>query len=840
MGTEIQSKMYLPGYYTIPTLTSNVGHGGWSLLHQNKTLKNGQHHDILSTRLVVDGFHECSKEQVKQMILKHESMFKHQLNELHRLYKRQKDLMDEIKSKEVLKHQKAAAASQLPLFSSGFPLVGSDYHKPSMSTTGISSQSYCISIANTQPTSCGPNQSGVKKLHRRLFNLELPADEYISDGEPEGVLLGPATETYPHIRRNEAKVLFNRYAEASSNNSGPLSSGLYLERSYMTTLNESIQVDKMSASTNVYKGVWPFPKKFPENPQLGKDGGVSTLHLKNESNQREWLTNAPKEDQTKTYFGGSFGLPDSKKPCEPSYTEARKACEPAKRTIFGIEISDRDLKSSAEASKSYAATISESLPTWAGPPSSLSNNWTSVQANSFTSTRSNRASIMLQQKPEVTIERLLLDCNSISSTPGLKGELSHQNGVCFRTKIESNELQSYKPLISVGFPYADGFTPNAAQWHYSSGGCRPDAKPSTYVHDNKFVQRLGNQEAPQGRLHWLESASLCKGPVASAVDNDISVKVGFVKGDAIHDHAPLMCREQLEAQNDKAHAGHQIDLNRCLTEEETPIDVQAAVIVAGDVNVGEVSEEKKCKEEAHDGLISVAAKALVAISSQAHTMQENAAHCLDQISSCREGDVTVVDNSLLWFAEIASSNEQNLGQTDEDSSLNSMDYFEYMTLNMAETKIDHCCNVAPENPKEEMSLSKRPQRGQTRRGRQRKDFQRDVLPGIACLSRNEVTDDLQTFEGSIRSSGGSWQSGFSQKNAGKPSGGRGRKRLGTCTLSPTSTVQGGVSQPQMEQQPQCVLLQEPEERNTAVTGWGKRTRRPPRQRYPIYSPVSQK
>ncbi|KAM1614500.1 hypothetical protein FF1_023640 [Malus domestica] len=112
-------------------------------------------------------------------------------------------------------------------------------------------------------------------------------------------------------------------------------------------------------------------------------------------------------------------------------------------------------------------------------------------------------------------------------------------------------------------------------------------------------------------------------------------------------------------------------------------------------------------------------------------------------------------------------------------------------------------------------------------GRQWKDFQRDVLPGLASLSKNEVTDDLQIIEGLIRESGGSWQSSLSQGNSGKCGRGRGRKRMGT---SAPSTNVAEVSQPQIEQ-PKCEELQGPEERS--LTCWGKRTRRPPRQRYPI-------
>ncbi|KAM0958359.1 hypothetical protein ACFX2C_023661 [Malus domestica] len=88
--------------------------------------------------------------------------------------------------------------------------------------------------------------------------------------------------------------------------------------------------------------------------------------------------------------------------------------------------------------------------------------------------------------------------------------------------------------------------------------------------------------------------------------------------------------------------------------------------------------------------------------------------------------------------------------------------------------------------------------------------------------------------GLIRESGGSWQSSLSHRNSGKGGRGRGRKRMGTPALS---TNVAEVSQPQIEQ-PKCEVLQGPEERN--LTCWGKRTRRPPRQRYPIdNSPVPQ-
>ncbi|KAB2613799.1 pentatricopeptide repeat-containing protein [Pyrus ussuriensis x Pyrus communis] len=138
-----------------------------------------------------------------------------------------------------------------------------------------------------------------KKPRRKLFNLELRAEECLSDEEEPDGGLGLGTDK-------------------SGCNNNASSSDLHLVRSNgLTDLNEPIQMDKVSASTsvvmsgshlsskeeiegqvlsaNAYKGVWPFAKKFPENPQARKDGGVHDLHSKNEF-QKEWTTNALKAE----------------------------------------------------------------------------------------------------------------------------------------------------------------------------------------------------------------------------------------------------------------------------------------------------------------------------------------------------------------------------------------------------------------------------------------------------------------------------------------------------------------------------------------------------------------
>ncbi|CAN6708551.1 unnamed protein product [Malus baccata var. baccata] len=107
-------------------------------------------------------FHTESKQQCRPWEL---------LNELHHLYERQKDLMNEIKSKELLIHQKVARISQSTFSSSGFPtgddrkswhisnlaLLDSSYGRQSTSSTCIS-QPPCDSIEKPCKTAVSPTK----------------------------------------------------------------------------------------------------------------------------------------------------------------------------------------------------------------------------------------------------------------------------------------------------------------------------------------------------------------------------------------------------------------------------------------------------------------------------------------------------------------------------------------------------------------------------------------------------------------------------------------------------------------------------------------------------------
>ncbi|KAM1544664.1 hypothetical protein ACFX10_045097 [Malus domestica] len=320
-----------------------------------------------------------------------------------------------------------------------------------------------------------------------------------------------------------------------------------------------------------------------------------------------------------------------------------------------------------------------------------------------------------------------------------------------------------------------------------------DVPPNEYLHGVTCgqniisLQGLRYQESRQGRLHWLEAVSLCNGksskegegshhlnidslqnlskqfvnradlrnghsqsliPDSSSLmhdhdaENGYSARIAFDKSDMVQDPVSRMCGEQLITDglvldkglsNENSGSRHQIDLNRCLTVEETEttavsptmrmetvIDLEAPVVVETDIYEEDSIERRR----------------------QCHWLQNG---CF-------------ANRLPRWFAEIISSCDGSLDNgsaaevkrtASEESLTNVTDYFEHMTLNLLETKEERPYYVPPnsDNLIEEVTLSKRPRRGQSRRWRQQKDFQRDVLPDLVSLSKNEVTDDLQIIEG---------------------------------------------------------------------------------------------
>lgn len=239
-------------------------------------------------------------------------------------------------------------------------------------------------------------------------------------------------------------------------------------------------------------------------------------------------------------------------------------------------------------------------------------------------------------------------------------------------------------------------------------------------------------------------------------------------------------------------------------------------------------------DDSQDTLARMAAESILSLSSCIRSYSDDV--------SCPPLSSTLRD-SLLWLAEVVSSNAGDLesmvaalkgrGDVDNESLEDGDDFFEVMTLKLSETKVElpSWKPCEQENQKKDdtgpSTLLTRPRKMQRGR-RQRRDFQKDILPGLVSLSRHEVTEDLQTIGGLMRASGCSWQTGPTRRNAAR-NGWHGRAR-GRRRPRGSAAAAGAGNWVDLLQR-QSSNGEAELEGGLNLQGWGKTTRRCRRQRF---------
>ncbi|XP_009798047.1 uncharacterized protein [Nicotiana sylvestris] len=304
------------------------------------------------------------------------------------------------------------------------------------------------------------------------------------------------------------------------------------------------------------------------------------------------------------------------------------------------------------------------------------------------------------------------------------------------------------------------------------------------------------------------------------------------------------------------------DLNSCITEDEDPssiesnninvkavleIDLEAPVVLkAEETNVteeGDKQHEESSRfpedkpEQRREEVVRIAAEAIVAISSSSQ--------CIRMEEACNDLSDDPLE-SLQWFVDVVSSCADELENRHERwtigkdgasiacSTAKEIDYFEAMTLQLTETKEEDYMPkpFVPEVQNLEgagaTAPTNRTRRGRARRGRQRRDFQRDILPGLVSLSRHEVTEDIQTFGGLMRATGHPWNAGLTRRSGTR----NGRSRRTVIEAITPDNVLTPINPPLLHQ----LNNRESSLEDKNLTGWGKTTRRPRRQRCPAGNP----
>lgn len=210
------------------------------------------------------------------------------------------------------------------------------------------------------------------------------------------------------------------------------------------------------------------------------------------------------------------------------------------------------------------------------------------------------------------------------------------------------------------------------------------------------------------------------------------------------------------------------------------------------------------------------------------TSATDAAQIIVALSTDVPTPASTPENMLQWFAELAlSSTDFHAEQAEAQGCINNssdddFESFESLTLKLEESKADEYWTrpLAPtliddEHAVSAVNLLSKPRRGQQRRRRQKRDFQKDILPGLSSLSRPNIIEDIQLIEGLVQASGGSWESSLTKRGRG----GRTRGRKPRKHLPVTVEIEAEASPPS---KPDSLGL-EADERG--MIGWGRTTRR---------------
>ncbi|KAK4362270.1 hypothetical protein RND71_017511 [Anisodus tanguticus] len=258
---------HLPGYHP-KDLNGSLSGNSWSIPH-NDIAGNGARGFYVSVPPVTaDQNRELvhQKEIFKQTILEHEAIFRYQVNELHRVHRRQRELMDEVKRRKLMEDrlhlQKLDSKSFVSQLRSEIsqkthcPLVLdlTSIEPSTLRRETFQGSSNSIAGHRVPPGADLLTEQSVTKewklsssksstSRKRMLDLELPAEEYI-DFEEEKQFVEESPVQGPNILISEiqpwhsSKVNFVNPGDSSVSNSSPRGTFLLFD------LNEPIQPDE--------------------------------------------------------------------------------------------------------------------------------------------------------------------------------------------------------------------------------------------------------------------------------------------------------------------------------------------------------------------------------------------------------------------------------------------------------------------------------------------------------------------------------------------------------------------------------------------------------------------
>nr|GEU35288.1 hypothetical protein [Tanacetum cinerariifolium]GEW08634.1 hypothetical protein [Tanacetum cinerariifolium] len=859
MGTEVHCKSSFEGYYSMRDVNEDSNSSSWPLFYgDNKALTNGHYYNGFVPRTVADAYPGRDKEAIKQKMLEHEAIFKNQVFELHRLYRRQRDMMEEVKRKEYHKHRMSVdASSSSSLLPSQRPYEdGHKWQIPSFPLTHSTSARPSIFGAekNNSPLSCSKENNSIKdskgvegrpsKVRKKLFDLELPPDDNVDHDEHEEMQYKQPSEE-------------SSYKDTSSGQFVKGSNGL-------ADLNEPIHVEEAVAHASVKprgpqfntpsgelfgkaqsgRANGPFNPsvsqfisptgEYFEKAQNGQaNGAINHSLLEGKSNGRDWLSNMRETGNSRSNMKFTPGTYTD----HSRFNQTSLPFPPSRTNASYPYMNATDLANSwgkPNGSFTNKLTSFQKQPSFLSSPQShgiYGDKWRMngcYTPNGFHHGSSSGSKDVYTRLPSDTYDQRNRNNLEDKSHSFFKGsnfiDLTGSN-----IGIDLNDDSNTERKCDKTVP----------PWLQNKPViCNKDSRLDNCVENNGKI--LGNPVFGNSCVSKNESSSLVSTSASLRCLDNGKIKMetenrGFDMNVAWDDPENKQIDVEdvnLEKETDKIK--NHFDLNSCLTEDDDlivresdksssekmktitmDIDLEAPAVPEAEEEET-INEVKKIDDFDYESVEKMAAEAMVAMIGISN--QQDQVGSTSEVAVC--SDDNEIDKGRLLLLVEAVENARSVS--------NELDEYEELTLQLEETKEEDYMPkpLAPDFPEPVEAGPTRPRRGQARRGRPRRDFQRDILPGLVSLSRHEVTEDLQTFGGLMKATGHSWNVGLTRRN-----GTRGRRKsVAVAVEPPPPAIPPPPPPPAPPLSEQLNNMEAVGLDERSLTGWGKTTRRPRRQR----------
>ncbi|KAG2297875.1 hypothetical protein Bca52824_034347 [Brassica carinata] len=794
MGTKVHCESLFPGHHHSMRDLNNESNGcRWPLFYaDNKAYANDQFYN--------------DKDVVRRTMLEHEAVFKAQVLELHRVYRIQKDMMDELKRKQFNKEwvqNEASCSSQATTNDDlrkwktpSFPLATSVYDRPSMSV--VEDNGHSQGVVGPVPWQNGASSKNVEvrptKIRRKMIDLCLPADEYTDDYE----------EVVEELNDHRVSQLPNGDVKTETRgDSLRVGYGSSSRSNGLADLNEPFK----SQETNEFAYGHSVREHAP---------GIS-LHPDENGKQKVW----PHQPLR-------IGKMIHEVVNADHYTGTRKSATPSLQPAKALESSSQPMQVFMNRSQRVMG-----LPN-PGPPPSKAVLWrerTFIDLEADTDTNTNHESSFASHHQP----RHMYPYNPPDSAlPWNHMHSSWQNpGFGFPQRVNASE-QRYpvnaqkQGCLGDRFKFESNARYNSGSGYSYPNGGRSDYRPGNTLLDSngsevKFVRDLNlnvtlssntsvvEVRKDEATLPWLvNTKSACNSEVADArwnqksndaVPSSIKPETEKINTDSGRDKVRMMldinepCEdadEQMEEQtgtkvsvSNKCH----IDLNMSVSEEEED-DENCSVPISSRLSSKTLMIDLETVPESdveEDDDVSRDKPSEESETTAAETIVDISLACLDRELEVVESPAAPETIILHWFAETVENLDQKLAS---------------VSRNQARKPL--------------RSSRAKDQEEETLERESKDETSKETSSRTRVSSKHEVTEDIHMFDGFMRATGSSWTpAGLARKKTGS----RGRPRRVVTIPEPMGNNIGEI-----------------EDRGFA--GWGKMTRRPRRQRCPSSSTVT--